>query len=71
MNKPTYPELNAVQGSRSISSTCPRKGSLASLLRFQYESTVTSDGIAQKIGNNILHDFELTSIKICSQTGSK
>ena len=39
----------------------PRKGSLASLLRFQCESTVTSDGIAQKLGNNILHDFELTS----------
>ena len=40
MNKPTYPDLNPVQGSRSISSTYPRKGSLASLLIFQYESTV-------------------------------
>ena len=40
--------------------TCPRKGRL---LRFQSNSTATSHGDAQKLGNSLWHDSESTATK--------
>ena len=40
--------------------TCPRKGRL---LRFQSNSTATPDGYAQKLGNSLWYDSELTATK--------
>ena len=48
--------------------TCPRKGRM---LRFESNSTATSDGSAQKLGNDVRHDYESTSAKVCSQIGRK
>ena len=39
-----------------ISITCPRK---ECLLRFQLNSTATSDGKVQKLGNDLCHDSDL------------
>ena len=44
--------------------TCPRKGRL---LRFESTSTATSDGGAQKLGNDVWHDSESIATKLCSQ----
>ena len=48
--------------------TCPMKGRL---LRFELNSTVTSDGDAQKLGNDVRRDSELIATKFCSQNGCK
>ena len=57
-------ELNPVQSSRSKLTTCPRKGRL---LRFLSNSTATSDGRVQKLGNDVWHDAVSTATKVCSQ----
>ena len=57
-----------MQSSRSISTTCPREGRL---LRFESNSTATSDGGAQKLGNDVRRNSELISTKVCSQIGRK
>ena len=44
---------------------CLRKGRL---LRFEQK---TSDGCAQKLGNDVWYDSESISTKVCSQIGSK
>ena len=49
-------KLNPVQSSRSKSTTCPSKGLL---LRFQQESTVTTDGDAEKLGKYLWHGSDL------------
>ena len=63
-NKTACSESNPVQSSRSKSTTCPRKGSL---LRFKSNSTATSDGGAQKLGNNVWRDSESIATKVCSR----
>ena len=67
-NKAWCSESNCVQSSRSKSTTCPRKGRR---LRFESNSTATSDGDAQKLGNDVSHDSESIATKICSQIGRK
>ena len=67
-NKTACSEWNHVQSSRSKSTTCPRQGSL---LRFESNSTVTLDGGAQNLENNVRHDSELIATKVCSQIGRK
>ena len=67
-NKTACSESNPVQSSRSKSTTCPRKGSL---LRFESNSTATSDGGAQKLGNDVRRDSESITTKVCSQIGRK
>ena len=67
-NKTACSESNPVQSSRSVSTTCPRKGSL---LRFESNSAATSDGGAQKLGNDVRHDSESIATKVCSQIGRK
>ena len=57
-----------MSGSRSESTTCPRKGRL---FRFELNSTVTSDGGAQKLGNDVRRDSESIATKVCSQICSK
>ena len=57
-----------MQSSRSKSTTCPRKGRL---LRFELNSAVTSDGGAQKLGNDVRRDSGSIATKVCSQIGSK
>ena len=52
-NRTACSESNTVQSSRSKSTTCPRKGRL---LRFESNSTATSDGGAQQLGNDVWHD---------------
>ena len=54
--------------SRSKWTTSPRKGRL---LRFEQNSTATSDAGAQKLGNNVWYDSESISTKVCSQIGRK
>ena len=54
--------------SRSKWTTSPRKGRL---LRFEQNSTATSDASAQKLGNNVWYDSESISTKVCSQIGRK
>ena len=44
--------------------TCRRQGRL---LRFQSNSTATSDGGAQKLGFDLWHVSELIAIQVCSQ----
>ena len=46
----------------------PRKGRL---LRFESNSTATSDGGAQKLGNDVWHDSDSIATKVCSQVGRK
>ena len=67
-NKTACSESNPVQSSRSKSTTCPRKGSL---LRFESNSTATSDGGAQKLGNDVRRDSESIATKVCSRIGRK
>ena len=67
-NKSSGSESNPVQSSRSKSTSCPRKGRL---LRFESNSTATSDGGAQKIGNDVWHDSESIKNKFCSKIGCK
>ena len=67
-NKTSGSELNPVQSSRSKSTTCTRKGRL---LRLELSSTATSDGGAQKLGNDVWHDSELITTKVCSKIGRK
>ena len=62
-NKTTCSEWNPVQNSRSKLTTCPRKGHL---LRFESNSTATSDGGAQKLGNDVRRDSESITTKVCS-----
>ena len=47
---------------------CSRKGRL---LRFESNSTVTSDGGGQKLGNDVRRDPESITTKVCSQIGRK
>ena len=63
-NKTACSQLNPVQSSRSKS----RKGSL---LRFELNSTVTSDGGTQKLGNYVWYDSESIATKVCSPIGHK
>ena len=65
-NKATCSESNPVQSSRSKSRTWPRKGR-----RFGLNSTATSDGEAQKLGNDVRRDSESIATKVCSQISSK
>ena len=67
-NKTACSESNPVQSSRSKSTTCPRKGRL---LRFESNSTATSDGGAQKLGSDVWHDSESIATKVSSQIGRK
>ena len=67
-NKTACSESNPVQSSRSKSSTCLRKGSL---LRFESNSTATSDGGAQKLWNDVWHDSESISAKVGSHIDRK
>ena len=70
-NKTTSSKLNPVQSSRSNSTTCPRKGRLLWLLRFESNSLVTSDGCAHKLGNYVRRDSESIATKVCSQISCK
>ena len=54
-----------MQSSRSKSQ---RKGCL---LRFRWNSTATSGGSAYKLGNNVWHDSESITTKVCSQISCK
>ena len=38
---------------------------------FELNRTASSDGCEQKLGNNLCHDSELITTKVCSQIGSK
>ena len=38
---------------------------------YSYNSTATSDGGAQKLGNDVWHDYELIVTKVCSQFNRK
>ena len=67
-NKTVCSESNAVQSSRSKSTTCLRKGRL---LRFESNNTATSDGGAQKLGNDVWHDSGSMATKVCSKIGRK
>ena len=67
-NKTACSKSNPVQSSRSVSTTCPRKGRL---LRFESNSAATSDGGAQKLGNDVRRDSESIATKVCSQIDSK
>ena len=69
-NKTYQSESNPVQSSRSQakSMTCPRKGRL---LRFESNSTATSDGGAQELRNDVGHDCESIETKVCSPIGRK
>ena len=62
-NKTACSESNPVQSSRSKSTTCPRKGRL---LRFESNSTATSDGGAQKLGNDVRKDSESIATKFAA-----
>ena len=57
-----------MQSSRSKLTTCPRDWHL---LRFKLSSTATSDGCAQKLENNVWHDSESITTKVCSKVGRK
>ena len=57
-----------VQSSRSESTNCPRKGSL---LRFEQNSTATSDACAQKLWNDVWRDSESITTKVCSKNRSQ
>ena len=48
--------------------TCSRKGRL---LRFESNSTATSNGGAQKLWNDVWHDSESIATKVCSQIGRR
>ena len=50
------------------STTCRRKGRL---LRFQSITSSTSDGYAQRLGNDLWNDSESIATKVCSQIGRK
>ena len=67
-NKTACSESNPVQSSRSKSTTCPVVGRL---LRFESNSTVLTDGCAQKLGKDVWHDSESIATKLCSQIGRK
>ena len=67
-NKTAYSDSNPVQSSRSVSTTCPRKGRL---LRFESNSAATSERGAQKPGNDVRHNSESITTKICSQISRK
>ena len=67
-NKTACSKSNPVQSSRSKSTTWPRK---RSLLRFKSNSTSTSDGSTQKLGNDVRRDSESIGTKLCSQICSK
>ena len=41
------------------------------MLRFESNSAATSDGGAQKLGNDVRHDSESIATKVCSQIGRK
>ena len=61
--------LNQIlQSSRSKSTTCLRK---QRLLRFKFNSTATSDGRVQKLGNDVRHNSESIATKVCSQNYHK
>ena len=59
---------NPVRSSKSMSTTCLRKGRL---LKFELNSTATSDGGAQKHGNDVRRDSESIATKVCSPIGHK
>ena len=59
-NKTACSESNSVQSS----SLCLRKGRL---LRFKLNSTATSDGGAQQLGNYVWRDSDFVATKVCSQ----
>ena len=67
-NKTACSESNPVQSRRSKLMTCPRK---ARLLRFESNSTATSDGGLQKLGNALWNDSESITTKVCSPIGRK
>ena len=48
--------------------TCPKKGRL---LRFESNSTATSDGGGQKLGNDVWYDSESITTKVCNPIGRK
>ena len=56
------------KASRSKLTTCLRK---ERLLKFKLNSTATSDGSAQKLGNDVWHDPESIETKVYSQSGCK
>ena len=59
--KSTCSKSNPVQSSRFKSTTCPRKGRV---LRFELNSSATSDGDAQKLGNYVRRDSESIATKV-------
>ena len=60
-SKTACSKSNPVQSSRSKSTTCPRKGR-----RFELNSTATSDGGAQKLGNDVRKDSESIATKFAA-----
>ena len=67
-NKFVCSEFNPLQSSRSKLTTGPRKGCL---LRFWLNSTVTSNGNGQKLGNNFWYDSESIATNVCRHIGNK
>ena len=67
-NKTICSKSNSVQSSRSKLTICPMQ---RRLLSFKLNSTVTSDGDAQKLGNYVRRDSESIATKVCSQICSK
>ena len=65
-NRTACSESNPVQSSRSKSTICPLKRR-----RFELNSPATSDGSAQKLGNDVRRDSESIAAKVCSQIGRK
>ena len=41
------------------------------MLRFEFNSTATSDSSEHKLGNYLWHDSELIATNVCSQVGGK
>ena len=67
-NKSACYESNPLQSTRFKSTTRPRN---ELLLRFKSNCTATSDGGAQKLGNDLWHEFAFIKTKVCSQNGRK
>ena len=57
-----------MQSTRSKLTTCQKT---EHLLRFKLNSTATSDGSKQKLGNDVRHDSQLITTKVCKQISHK
>ena len=61
-NKFTFSYLTIMHNSRSDLTICPRNGCL---IRFLWKRKAISNGSVLKLGNNIWHEFEMISTKVC------